>query len=194
MKNVFHVCRRYIYVFLCGSILHIGVVLADIDINQSSVGGDVVGRDKITVMPQEQKSLLERTVGNWQLSSYVEHTQPQMAPYFEVNEGTLSIDQRGVAVWTVLVKDKYGPSKYGPLKMTSTGQIRPNGIIKELRGGEYNTTHYMGPWQLDVQRTELTVRGWTMGRPSDPFNISVDGNILEMTNSRCTLTWFRRKK
>jgi len=192
MKSIINVFRHYICFLCCGALIPIGVVLAEIDIDRSNVEGDVVGRDKITVMPQKQKNLLEKTVGNWELSSYMEHTQPNMAPFFEINEGTLSIDQRGVAVWTVIVKDKYGSFKYGPLKITSTGQISPTGIIKEKRGGEYNTTHHMGPWQLDMQRTELTVRGWAIGKPSDPFTISVDGKLLEMTNYRCTLTWFRK--
>jgi hypothetical protein len=187
----------YLKLILCffvfsGYYLNTETYAGDINIERSDVGGDVVGRDKITIKSPEKKTLLQLAAGNWRLSSYAEHTAAGMAPYFEINEGTLLVDKKGIARWTVVVKDYYGGPKFGPLEITSTGQILLNRRIRPMKGGEYNSVNHKGPWQLDIKMTELAVFGWSTGEPPDPFSISVEGNMLEMSNSRSTFSWYRQ--
>lgn len=191
-------CKTLLYFIFC-ALLATGFSSAyaqsGIHDDASGIGGHLVTSDNYILTSNQSNPLLEQVVGTWRLSSYTHspiiegQRSPHYEPMFKSNEGSLNVDQRGVAQWVIVVYDNYH-SGYGPLEITSTAQIRLNGRMDPIKGGEFNNVFHRGNWQHEARETHLATMGW-YGGESDPFWVRVGGNLLEMVNSRSTFVWFR---
>jgi hypothetical protein len=161
----------------------------DVTVEGSNVGGDIVGRDKIT-HEARPLTLMEQAVGRWQLSSFDKTVRGGITQGIDIEEGTLNIEPSGRAQWSLLVVDRFSPSDR--LRESGTGVLRPSGYLQPKKGGKYNETAWLGDrWQISRVETDLTVRGWSTGAQPDQFKVEVQGDLLSMQNSRGTLTWFK---
>lgn len=171
------------------------VAFADTNVNQDTGGGPgtvIIGSENITVINNATpKSFVETAVGRYRLASFTEKSINGISQGIEIPEGELTINESFVAVWTVLVKDRYN-SNNGPLKMTAAGSLSPQKIFSPIKGGEYNNTTWIGnAWQIDMDATDLVVRGWSPGKSNDIFQVSGEGKLLEMFNKRGSFTWVK---
>jgi len=141
-------------------------------------------------------SFLEKVAGKYTLSSWIEANRP-IELMAKITEGSLQIDQNGVADWSVLVEQTF-TSDPGKVRMTARGKIQLDPQSPQMvgvRGGGFNDTHYLdSKWGQVSDDVNLAVRGWDHGNPEDKFRLSLDTQvgskqILQMTNSRGIYTW-----
>jgi hypothetical protein len=142
------------------------------------------------------KSFLEGAAGSYSLSSWTEAGGP-ISLGVRMTEGTLQIDNSGVADWNVVVEQASSPDP-GRVRMTARGRFRlDSNEIEGVPGGEFNNTAYLdNKWgQISVELGEA-VRGWSPGKPENRFKVSLGSetdtaHILQMRNSFGTFTWSR---
>ena len=142
------------------------------------------------------KSFIERAVGAYSLSSWTE-AGGQTTLGVRMTEGTLQIDNSGIADWSILVEQSYSPDP-GRVRMTARGKLLlGTQEIEGVHGGEFNNTSYLdNKWGQIPAELNQAVRGWNSGRPESRFKVSLDSEtgsagMLQMSNSFGTFTWTR---
>ena len=173
-----------------------------ITVDESNVGGDIIGGNQTNINIPEPKSLTELITGSWTLMSYthrpvVDGSQNDMfEPAFRIKEGngTLNVSETGRFVWKVTVHDNSTREQNDRIIINSTAQIKPNKILSPIRGGDHNSTTYPpgARWQHNMAETSLSIMGWN-NFASDAFKVTTDsdGIFLEMKNKRSEFVWAR---
>ncbi len=140
-------------------------------------------------------SPLEKMAGEYTLASWNKMIRP-IDFDGKVIEGSLTIDEFGLADWKVLLEQTFVVHDPGRVEMTARGQVEINAMLLQgVPGGEFNNTYYPDlKWEQVSTDTVLAVRGWDYGSPNDPFHLSLDEQssgrtILQMQNSYGTFYW-----
>src|SRR5437870_1751931 len=94
--------------------------------------------------PSRELSFLEKAAGKYTLSSWTAADRP-VELGAKITEGSLQVDQDGVADWSVLLEQTSTPEP-GKVRMTARGKIQlapQSPEIVGVKGGEFNNDHYL---------------------------------------------------
>jgi hypothetical protein len=152
-----------------------------------------------TPMPTDtpEKSFLEKISGSYKLMSWNEAPKP-ITLWMDVKEGTLTIDQTGVADWELVIQER-GESATPEPRIRCRGKVSISSQQLEAVPGPGNESV---DWTSDIgsirESVWLSFCGWTLsiqqGELAAPFTLHIEEfasgeSILEMRNSEGTFTW-----
>jgi len=147
-------------------------------------------------IPTPELSFLEQIEGEYILSSWTKAIRP-IELGAKVTEGTMKIDQTGIADWAVVLEQTF-TNNPGKVQITARGKVQlATKQMAGVQGGGFNNTHYFDTrWRQVSSDVNLTVRGWDFGSSNDYFILSLDApsggrQVLEMKNSWGTFTWVK---
>lgn len=145
-----------------------------------------------TPPPRPPASFAEQVQGSYQLIAWDEILQQGVTLYIEPKEGTLTVDDEGQVDWSLVIQQV---GERGPPR----ARIECRGRL-DLGTRTVNGTPGPGNRSIDWDRNIMSVEkyvwlaycGWNAGAPPAPFGVSLEGGLLQMSNSRGRFTWRRK--